>query len=251
MRIISLVPSISEYLWTLGLEEEVVGITKFCVHPNSWWKNKTRVGGTKNLNFQTIEALQPTLIIANKEENSKEDIIHLNTKFEVLLTDINSLDDAFHFLLKIGESVGKREKSIEFVDQLKRMFFNLEHIGGKTCFLYFIWKDPFYVVGPNTYIDSLLGYFGWSNYCKIDRYPALNAVLALDAHYKNKVDVIFLSSEPYPFEQKHIAQLQEIFPNSKIIIVDGEICSWYGSRMILAPSYMKKLQKAISKIEKD
>ena len=80
MRIISLVPSLTEYLWALGLEQEVVGITKFCIHPKAWWQHKTRVGGTKKVNFKTIETLQPTLIIANKEENTKEDIEQLQLK---------------------------------------------------------------------------------------------------------------------------------------------------------------------------
>lgn len=83
MRIISLVPSLTEYLWALGLEQEVVGITKFCIHPEQWWKTKTRVGGTKKLNFEVLEALEPTLVIANKEENTKEDIARLQQNYPV------------------------------------------------------------------------------------------------------------------------------------------------------------------------
>lgn len=91
MRIVSLVPSLTEYLWALGLTEEVVGITKFCVHPKDWYENKTRVGGTKQLNISKIKQLEPELIIANKEENTKEAIEQLQKEFEVVLTDILDL----------------------------------------------------------------------------------------------------------------------------------------------------------------
>ena len=120
MRIISLVPSLTEYLWALGLEQEVVGITKFCIHPEQWWKTKTRVGGTKQLHFDTIQQLQPTLIIANKEENTKEDVEFLQSKYEVLLTDIIHLDDAFFYLLEIGERVNRVEAARSLVEQIKK-----------------------------------------------------------------------------------------------------------------------------------
>lgn len=122
MRIISLVPSLTEYLWALGLEQEVVGITKFCIHPEQWWKTKTRVGGTKKLNFEVLEALEPTLVIANKEENTKEDIARLQQNYPVLLTDINTLDDAFYYLLEIGQKVNRMAQAQTLVAQIKMGF---------------------------------------------------------------------------------------------------------------------------------
>ena len=239
MRIISLVPSLTEYLWALGLEQEVVGITKFCIHPKAWWQHKTRVGGTKKVNFKTIETLQPTLIIANKEENTKEDIEQLQLKYDVLLTDITSLEEAYRYLLEIGRKVQREEKSHSLVGQIQTDFQRSGNIAQGATFLYLIWKDPYFVVGPQTYIHALLTHFGFENFCSIDRYPELQEVLSKKENIKDHPDTIFLSSEPFPFEAKHLEEVQLLFPNSKIMLIDGEICSWYGSRMLKAPSYFK------------
>jgi hypothetical protein len=241
MRIVSLVPSLTEYLWALGLDEEVVGITKFCIHPKAWWQHKTRVGGTKKVNFETIDLLQPTLIIANKEENTKEDIEFLQAHYEVLLTDINTLEDAYHYLLEIGKKVQREEKSISLVRQIQVNFQSLENIGKGATFLYFIWQDPHYVVGPNTYIHALLSHFGFENYCAIERYPELQEVLAKKIGALDHPDFIFLSSEPYPFKDEHITSFQKQFPNSKVRLIDGEMCSWYGSRMSAVSEYFEQL----------
>ena len=239
MRIVSLVPSLTEYIWALGLEQEVVGITKFCIHPKAWWQHKTRVGGTKKVNFKTIETLQPTLIIANKEENTKEDIEQLQLKYDVLLTDITSLEEAYRYLLEIGRKVQREEKSMSLVNQIQAKFQSVVKIGQGSSFLYFIWKDPYFVVGPQTYIHALLTHFGLVNFCEIERYPALEQVLNNKDNQSILPDYIFLSSEPFPFEAKHLEEVQVLFPNSKIVLIDGEICSWYGSRMLKAPSYFK------------
>ncbi len=241
MRIISLVPSLTEYLWALGLEQEVVGITKFCIHPEQWWKTKTRVGGTKKLNFEVLEALEPTLVIANKEENTKEDIARLQQNYPVLLTDINTLDDAFYYLLEIGHKVNRMAQAQALVAQIKRGFQELGPVANCASFLYFIWKDPYFVVGPNTYINALLSHFGLQNYCSIERYPALDELMNQPAHSNATPDLIFLSSEPYPFKDEHVSSFQKQFPNSKVRLIDGEMCSWYGSRMLLVPAYLKRL----------
>jgi ABC-type Fe3+-hydroxamate transport system substrate-binding protein len=245
MRIVSLVPSLTEYLWALGLDEEVVGITKFCIHPKAWWQHKTRVGGTKKVNFEIIDLLQPTLIIANKEENTKEDIEFLQAHYEVLLTDINTLEDAYHYLLEIGKKVQREEKSISLVRQIQVNFQSLENIGKGATFLYFIWKDPYFVVGPKTYIHALLSHFGLVNCCEIERYPDLDQVHESNAKLSNTSDnypdYIFLSSEPFPFEAKHIEEIQALFPKSNIVLIDGEMCSWYGSRMRKVPAYIEQV----------
>jgi ABC-type Fe3+-hydroxamate transport system substrate-binding protein len=241
MRIISLVPSLTEYLWALGLEQEVVGITKFCVHPKQWWREKTRVGGTKHVNFDTIQHLQPTLIIANKEENTKEDIEWLQSHYDVLLTDISTLDDAYFYLQEIGKRVGREAQANAMVNQVKTKFSKLGPIGKRATFLYFIWQDPYFVVGPKTYIHALLSHFGFENYCAIERYPELQEVLSLKEKASAHPDFIFLSSEPYPFEEKHIKAIQQNFPQSKILLIDGEMCSWYGSRMLEVPGYFEQL----------
>lgn len=245
MRIVSLVPSLSEYLWALGLDQEVVGITKFCVHPTEWWQHKTRVGGTKKVNFAAIDALKPTLIIANKEENTKEDIEQLQLKYDVLVTDIITLDDAYRYLLQIGKKVDRQEKSIALIKQIQKDFLNATRLGRGATFLYFIWKDPYFVVGPKTYIHALLTHFGLVNSCETERYPNLNQVLSNRAKLFSAVDYspdyIFLSSEPYPFESKHLKEVQVLFPSAKIVLIDGEICSWYGARMQAVPAYLASI----------
>src|SRR6185437_6810940 len=106
-RIISLVPSQTELLYDLGLDGTVVGITKFCVHPNEWFRNKKRVGGTKTLHLNIIEELQPDLIIANKEENTREQIETLSTAYPVWVSNIQTISDGLDMIRKVGELVGK------------------------------------------------------------------------------------------------------------------------------------------------
>lgn len=245
MRIVSLVPSLTEYLWALGLTEEVVGITKFCVHPKDWYENKTRVGGTKQLNISKIKQLEPELIIANKEENTKEAIEQLQKEFEVVLTDILDIEGALEALSTIGKAVAKEQQAQQLIAEIKVRFSQQKGLFKGQTFLYFIWKDPYFLVGKDTYIHSFLSHFGLKNACALERYPSLE-------DWKNHVETadkaptyIFLSSEPYPFESKHIEQVQVLFPASQIILIDGEMCSWYGSRMLEAAAYMQQLAQMI------
>lgn len=240
-RIISLVPSQTELLYDLGLEDSIVGITKFCEHPFHFKSTIEIIGGTKTIKFDKIKALQPDIIIANKEENTKEDIARLQQNYPVLLTDINTLDDAFYYLLEIGHKVNRMAQAQALVAQIKRGFQELGPVANGASFLYFIWKDPYFVVGPNTYINALLSHFGLQNYCSIERYPALDELMNQPAHSNATPDLIFLSSEPYPFKDEHVSSFQKQFPNSKVRLIDGEMCSWYGSRMLLVPAYLKRL----------
>lgn len=245
MRIVSLVPSLTEYLWALGLTDEVVGITKFCVHPKEWYENKTRVGGTKQLNISKIKQLEPELIIANKEENTKEAIEQLQKEFEVVLTDILDIEGALEALSTIGKAVDKEQQAQQLIAEIKVRFSQQKGLFKGQTFLYFIWKDPYFLVGKDTYIHSFLSHFGLKNACALERYPSLE-------DWKNHVETadkaptyIFLSSEPFPFESKHIEQVQVLFPASQIILIDGEMCSWYGSRMLEAAAYMQQLAQMI------
>lgn len=245
MRIVSLVPSLTEYLWALGLTEEVVGITKFCVHPKEWYENKTRVCGTKQLNISKIKQLEPELIIANKEENTREAIEQLQKEFEVVLTDILDIEGALEALSTIGKAVDKEQQAQQLIAEIKVRFSQQKGLFKGQTFLYFIWKDPYFLVGKDTYIHSFLSHFGLKNACALERYPSLE-------DWKNHVETadkaptyIFLSSEPFPFESKHIEQVQVLFPASQIILIDGEMCSWYGSRMLEAAAYMQQLAQMI------
>lgn len=232
-RIVSLVPSQTDLLNYLNLDDEVVGITKFCIHPKSWHQKKERVGGTKNLNLERIVALKPDLIIGNKEENSQEDITSLSEQFPVWMSDINSVDNAIEMIKKLGALLNRESQCEALTKAIVESFKNLHVIGQGKSVLYFIWNEPRYVVGNSTYIGSVLEELGFINQCTKDRYPDIEE-LSIDSP-----DYIFLSSEPYPFTDQHIGSFEEAFPHSKIILVNGEMFSWYGSFMLKASKYFK------------
>jgi ABC-type Fe3+-hydroxamate transport system substrate-binding protein len=233
-RIISLVPSQTELLYDLGLSEEVIGITKFCIHPAAWFRVKQRVGGTKQLNIELIRSLQPDFIIGNKEENTKEDIEALSKEFPVWMSDISTFDDALNMIDVLGDMLNRKDEAELLVEDITEAFTPLENLGKQQSFLYFIWDDPAFLTGKNTFIDSMLTKIGFKNACELERYPALTECPNVQP------DVVFLSSEPYPFKEQHRQKFQEMFPKADIRMIDGEMCSWYGSRMKLAATYFEE-----------
>jgi ABC-type Fe3+-hydroxamate transport system substrate-binding protein len=153
-RIISLVPSQTEFLYDIGLEDEVVGITKFCIHPQEWFNTKTRVGGTKTVNFEKIKSLQPDLIIANKEENTQSEIEELQKHYNVYISDIFTLEDSYQMMTDIGLMTNKVDLTLKVINQIKDNFIDLPKQNIKV--LYLIWRKPFMAAGKNTFINHLL-----------------------------------------------------------------------------------------------
>lgn len=237
-RIISLVPSQTELLYDLGMDAEVIGITKFCIHPEDWFRSKTRIGGTKTVDIEKVKSLKPDLIIGNKEENSESDIIELMKIAPVWMSDIVDIPSALEMIEKVGEITGKFVESKKLVDQINRKVSLLQakksSLNGKSC-LYFIWKDPFMTAGKDTFIDSAIALCGLKNAQTESRYPEWN--------FESEIipDFIFLSSEPFPFKEEHVAWFQTKYPSATVKIVDGEMFSWYGSRMLLALDYFEGL----------
>ena len=241
-RIISLVPSQTELLADFGLSDEVVGITKFCVHPDAWFRSKTRVGGTKQLNMESIHALQPDLIIANKEENVKEQIEELEKHYPVWISDVNNLTDAFKMIEQIGLITNKESQAKNIVNRIKEKFSHLQQSNQSIETVYLIWQKPYMTVGGDTFIHSMLEAAGFKNiYANSTRYPEVT----IEELKSKNPDLIILSSEPFPFNQKHIDELQIHLPTTKIILADGEIFSWYGSRLLKAPAYFATLYEQI------
>ena len=239
-RIISTVPSQTELLFDLGLNEEIIGITKFCIYPKEWFRSKTRIGGTKKLNLEIIESLQPDLIIANKEENAKEQIEYLAAKFPVWISDITTFDSAIEMIQQVGNLVNKSDEAKTLVQQilLKKQCYVRPIQPQKVA--YFIWRKPYMVAANDTYINEMLELYGATNVFKhLSRYPEIQLS---DLEAMN-TDAVFLSSEPYPFKDKHLEEFKVICPNSSIVLVDGELFSWYGSRMIKTFSYFEQLRK--------
>lgn len=244
-RIISLVPSQTELLFYFGLEEEVVGITKFCVHPQKQFKSKPRIGGTKKFHFDRIAALKPDLIIGNKEENQKEQIEKLQSNYPVWMSDIKTLDDAFDMILQLGQLTNKNTIADQLVLKLKNSFQELKQVVANQkpiSVAYLIWQNPYMVAAKDTFINHLLDLAGFNNvFQNKDRYPSVSEEELREA----APEILLLSSEPFPFKEKHIANLQNICPDTVIKLVDGEIFSWYGNRLLYAVPYFLNLRNEI------
>jgi ABC-type Fe3+-hydroxamate transport system substrate-binding protein len=233
-RIISLVPSQTELLAYLGLQQEVIGITKFCIHPAAWFQQKTRIGGTKQLDIEKIHAVKPDFIIANKEENVKEQVEELARHYPVWISDVTDLESAYEMINAIGQLVNKVTKADQLISAIKTNFNTLPLFINKPKAAYLIWRNPYMTVSGDTFIHHMLTKAGFENvYANDSRYPSIT-VKELTA---KAPEVLFLSSEPYPFQQKHVTELKEYLPDTTIILADGEMFSWYGSRLLLAPAY--------------
>jgi ABC-type Fe3+-hydroxamate transport system substrate-binding protein len=239
--IVSLVPSITELLYTLQLDERVTGLTKFCIHPETWFRQKTRVGGTKTIKTNVIQQLQPDLIIANKEENVQAQIEELAEKYPVWISDVNNLPDALVMIEQIGLITGKLANATRLISQINSAFTQLQTTNHKLQTGYLIWRNPYMTIGNDTFIHDMLTRCGFQNiFGHSTRYPAV------DIWQLSHCDLLLLSSEPFPFQQKHIDELQPHLPNTKIILVDGEMFSWYGSRLLHAPAYFSRLLQRIA-----
>jgi ABC-type Fe3+-hydroxamate transport system substrate-binding protein len=242
-RIISLVPSQTELLVDLGLIDSIVGITKFCVHPTYLKQQKEIVGGTKNINIDKIKALQPDIILCNKEENTQEIVSICEQIATTHVSDIYTIQDTLTLINQYGNLFYHKVEALKIIDEINSRLHDFQQfIKNKEVkkVAYFIWKNPWMTAGTNNFINHLLGINNFKNvYANKARYPEV------DIFKLTTVDVVLLSSEPFPFKEKHIKELKEIIPNAKILLVDGELFSWYGSRLIQSFDYFKKLQNRI------
>jgi ABC-type Fe3+-hydroxamate transport system substrate-binding protein len=233
--ICSAVPSLTETLCYLGLEEQLIGVTKFCIHPTNKLKNKKKIGGTKNLNINVINKLNPTYIIATKEENVKEQIEAINNTTTKLVFNIYDLKTTINAIQQLGKIFNIQPKANTLAAEIETRFKNSLPYKG-SC-IYLIWQKPFYTIGGDTFIHSMLRYAGFTNLTeKQKRYPAIT----IEQIKEWQPNFLFLSSEPYPFKENHIQQLQKQLQHTKVCLIDGEMTSWYGSRMLQAPDYFKK-----------
>ncbi len=249
-RIISLVPSQTELLFDLGLSENIVGITKFCIHPKEQIKNINNhhikiIGGTKNFNFEQIKALSPDLIIGNKEENYETGILELKNHYPVFMSDIYDLNDALQMIKSVGNITNTTIKAENICNEITKEFADFlatksseKSPKSKEKVAYFIWNNPMMVATTNTFIDNMLQLIGFENaFSDLVRYPCVSE----EAIIKANPDVIFLSSEPFPFKEKHISYFKGIYPHAHIQVVDGELFSWYGSRLKYAAKYFREI----------
>lgn len=245
-RIISLVPSQTELLYDLGLEDSIVGITKFCAHPFHFKSTKKNVGGTKTIKIDEIKALKPDIILCNKEENTKEIVEICSQVCTVHISDIFTIEDCLELINQYGLLFNKRTEALKISDKIQ---FNLNdfraYIKDKPILkvAYFIWRKPWMVAANKTFINYLLTLNNYKNiYENLERYPEVDITRI---QHEGDPELIFLSSEPYPFKDKHAFETGRVAHHSKTIFVDGEYFSWYGSRLVKAFDYFKKLRNRL------
>ncbi len=241
-KIISLVPSLTELLIDFGLKNQLVGRTRFCVHPEKEVEDIPIIGGTKNPRIDKIRELQPDLVIANKEENRKEDIEVLRQDFEVEVTDISSIGEAITAIKQLGKKLNVKEKAENIVSKIENRLKQCPDASPLKT-IYFIWKEPWMTVGGDTYISDVMAHWNLDNAFKdVTRYP----IISLDELENYRPELILLSSEPYPFKEKHIPAVKEACPDARVLLVEGEWFSWYGSHMIHSFERLNGWRRAIS-----
>ncbi len=235
-RVVSLVPSHTETLIDLGIQ--VVGRTKFCIHPKDKVPDITVVGGTKNPNIEKILALKPDLIIANKEENNQADVLKLELQCAVYTSDIQTVEGSLTFIQNIGKLCNKTVEAKNMVIDLQE---TLEIVAASPLnSLYLIWRDPWMTIGGDTYIDNMMKKLGFRNlFHHTYRYPEISS----ESMRNLRPDIVLLSSEPYPFKEEHIQEIKKLLPQAECVLVDGEIFSWYGSRLLHKPNELKNIAK--------
>lgn len=244
LRIVSLVPSQTELLVHLGLKDQLVGITKFCVHPEALRREISVVGGTKNVSIEKVRALKPDLIIGNKEENDRENIAELEQIAPVWMSDIYTLEDALLMITEFGLLFQKEQQAETLrntiADGMERL--RNRYASKNWRVTYLIWRNPYLAAGPNTFIHHILEHLGFQNAIIRERYPEVD-------WKTTQTDLILLSSEPYPFGEKHVLEVQGMFPKAEVLLVDGEYFSWYGSRLAEAISYFDTFLEATEQKE--
>lgn len=245
-RVISLVPSITKTICDLGGESQLVGVTKFCVHPVHIRHTAKKIGGTKNVNIGKIAALNPDLIIANKEENTRDDVLELQKIAPVFVTDIKNIADSFRMIEQFGILLGKRVEATKWLGKIKQRLelFQQRDFTEKPKVLYLIWKTPWMSVGGDTYIHEMLDLAGFTNVCaQLTRYPE---ILMPFVRQDYDPDFVFLSSEPYPFSDADAFEVGRFTHHAKTVFVDGEAFSWFGTGLHTALAYFELLQEKIN-----
>ena len=234
--IVSLVPSLTETIASFGAEKKLVGVTRFCKYPAGIREKTTVVGGPKDFDVEKIISLHPDVVVAVKEENDKTGILKLADKLPVVLFDIVHIRDTFEMMQTLGTLFGKEAKAGQMIDEIKDELATIPDISSKRKTLYLIWKNPWMAAGGETFINEMLNIAGFENIVS-GRYPEVGEKEFAQA------EVVLLSSEPYPFNEKHQREIQQQFPEKQIILVDGEMFSWYGSRMLEAADYFRRFLK--------
>jgi ABC-type Fe3+-hydroxamate transport system substrate-binding protein len=252
-RIASLVPSLTELVFALGLGERLVARTGYCIHPGQGVARVAKVGGTKDVNLDKLRRLAPTHVIVNRDENRRE-----------------TVDAIAAWGAEVPEIVITHplapEDNLALVDQLASVFAGAPGVAAKAAalrraladelaattaagrieqrVLYLIWHDPWMTVARDTYLSRMLARVGWTTlpeqsggFVGSARYPALGG----GEPWLGRVERVLLSSEPFRFQVSHAALAQAMCPGAIVQRVDGELLSWYGPRAVQGLRYLRRL----------
>lgn len=242
--LVSLVPSLTELLFFFKMDEKIKGVTDFCVHPVDKVALKTKVGGPLNFDIDKIESLRPDIVFASKGENSKGLVNKLMEKVPVFICDINSLEDAFKAIEKIGFICNQTDLAQNLTQNLSISFDKLKEPTGISV-IYLVWEKPFIVAGNNTIVHDILTKTGIKNaFGGIKGYQKITNKQLTEA----QADIVLLPSEPFQFGQHHIEQYKQLLPHCKVLLVDGQYFCWYGNRLLLAVNYLKNLKLLMQSI---
>ena len=240
LTIISLVPSITELLFDLGLDSEIMAITEYCIHPQEKVKKKELIGGPKNVNIEKIKAFNPDVIFASKEENVRDEVEDLMQYYNVYVSDVKDLSDALRLIKDVGTITKRVNESQQIINKIQKQFDELKRNtvqNRNVCYL--IWNNPMMTINNDTYIHDMLNWAGCENIFadSKNRYPIISG----NEIWNKKPDYIFLSSEPYCFTNNHVSDFEKQFPFAKVKHVDGKKFSWYGTHLLKVPEYFKQL----------
>ncbi len=235
-RIVCLVPSITELLCDLGLSPALVGRTGFCIHPKEVLRKVPKVGGTKDVDLDKVRALAPSHVIVNVDENRQETAIAL-AEFvpHVVVTHPLSPTDNLDLFRLIGHLFGVAAEAERLCAELESVLEVPKDALPHRRVLYLIWKDPWMTVSRDTYISRMLAHVNWwtEPVEAALRYPQVEL-----PRIAQGIDEILLSSEPYPFQARHVADIQALCGTDRVRLIDGEMVSWYGSRAIQGLRYL-------------
>lgn len=245
-RVVSLCPSQTETLFELGLDGRVVGITRYCIHPGDRVRNVAKVGGTKKVDLELVRSLQPDLIIAEKEENPREMVEALSDLAPVFVTNVEDPTSAFRMIERLGDLTGCEARAGELVEEIQRAWGAIQKPERKLRVAYLIWRNPWMAAGPTTYIDSLIRHLGWQNVFgdspeSGSRYPEF----LLEELHRAQPELVLLSSEPFPFRDRHLEEVRSAVPGARVLLTDGEPWSWYGARMREFPGLVRELKSSL------
>ena len=247
-RIVSLVPSQTELLAHLGLDDEVAGITRFCERPKGWRSTKTIVGGTKQVDVETVRDLDPGLILANHEENTAEDVAALDEMAPVFVTEVKAVEEALDMVRTVGTLTDTSDRTSTLVGKIISRFEALPDFSPLRA-AYLIWREPYMTVGGDTFIHDVMRWGGLENiFGDQTRYPKVTP----NTLAERDLDIVLCSSEPFPFHKKDqfTADLEDALPDTPVEVVDGQPFSWYGPRLLDAPAYLKDLRERLPRSPK-